>query len=345
MSKQTAARSTDDLSALLRGVSRSFYLSIRVLPAPLRRPIALGYLLARATDTLADTVQVAAGERLAALDALAGAIEGTGPLPDLAGFAAQQGDDDERRLILALPQCLALLAASAPFDRDAIRGVLRHITRGQRLDVQRFGTPGRCQALENAEALSEYTYLVAGCVGEFWTDLCVHHLPRFTWFQPERMRELGRAYGCGLQLVNILRDTQADLAAGRCYFPAEELAQFGLTAEQVAAEPTLLLPIWHRWHAVADQQVSEGVQYADGVASRRVRAASALPALLAARTLTLLEAAGPAALQGRIKMPRSEVRAILLRLLLTRVDRTRLQAHYAQLAGKPGGAEWDNAAR
>jgi farnesyl-diphosphate farnesyltransferase len=335
----------DDLTALLRGVSRSFFLSIRLLPAPLRRPIALGYLLARATDTLADTVGVPAAQRLAALDGLAAAIEGTQPLQDLAGFAAQQTDGDEHRLILALPQCLALLDASESFDRDAIRAVLRHITRGQRLDVQRFGEPGACRALDNAAQLTEYTYLVAGCVGEFWTDVCRRHLPHFTGFHPDRLREMGRAYGCGLQLVNILRDVHADLAAGRCYFPADELAQFGLAPEQVAREPALLLPVWHRWHALAAEQVAQGMRYADGVNSRRVRAATALPALLGARTLALLDAAGPAALQGRIKIPRSEVRAILLRLLFTAADRAGLQAQYARLAGRPGGAGWDNPGR
>ena len=41
---------------LLKGVSRSFYLTIRLLPAALQAPIAVGYLLARATDPVADTL-------------------------------------------------------------------------------------------------------------------------------------------------------------------------------------------------------------------------------------------------------------------------------------------------
>jgi farnesyl-diphosphate farnesyltransferase len=345
MTKQPPARSTEDLQALLKGVSRSFYLSIRVLPAPLRRPIALGYLLARATDTIADTAQVPAVERLASLGALAAAIEGDAPLADLASFARQQADGDERRLILALPQCLAALDACDPPDQEAIRGVLRHITQGQTLDVQRFGAAGGCRALEDADQLVQYTYLVAGSVGEFWTDLCLRHLADFAWFQPERMRELGRAYGCGLQLVNILRDTREDLAAGRCYFPADEIAQAGLTVDQVAREPALLLPLWHHWLARAEEQVADGMRYAGAVNSRRVRAASALPALLGARTLALLKAAGPAALERRIKVPRSEVRGILLRLVFSLADRAPLRAHYARLAGRPGAAEWDNAGR
>ncbi|MBP6602801.1 MAG: squalene/phytoene synthase family protein, partial [Verrucomicrobiales bacterium] len=39
---------------LLKSVSRSFYLSMRFLPAGMRDPISLGYLLARFSDTIAD---------------------------------------------------------------------------------------------------------------------------------------------------------------------------------------------------------------------------------------------------------------------------------------------------
>src|SRR5712664_2249803 len=45
-------------TALLRSISRSFYLSIRFLPAQLREPIALAYLLARGTDSVADTAGI-----------------------------------------------------------------------------------------------------------------------------------------------------------------------------------------------------------------------------------------------------------------------------------------------
>ena len=43
------------LTTLLKSVSRAFYLSLRVLPADLREPIGLAYLLARAADAIADT--------------------------------------------------------------------------------------------------------------------------------------------------------------------------------------------------------------------------------------------------------------------------------------------------
>jgi len=56
---------TKDLGGpLLASVSRSFYLSIRLLPRKLRAPIGLAYLLARASDTIADSPDVPVATRL-----------------------------------------------------------------------------------------------------------------------------------------------------------------------------------------------------------------------------------------------------------------------------------------
>ena len=44
-----AQASLEPLSGLLRDTSRSFYLTLRVLPKPIRSPIGLAYLLARTT--------------------------------------------------------------------------------------------------------------------------------------------------------------------------------------------------------------------------------------------------------------------------------------------------------
>ncbi len=51
-------------------MSRSFSLTIKVLPAGLREPISAGYLLARALDTVADTAEVPVAKRLEHLRAL-----------------------------------------------------------------------------------------------------------------------------------------------------------------------------------------------------------------------------------------------------------------------------------
>ncbi len=327
-----------DKLTLLRGVSRSFYVSIRLLPRPLREPVAAAYLLARATDTIADTTQLAAPARREKLATLGAAIEGDAAaraaISALASsFAALQQDPHERALILALPQCLAWLDALGNADKRDVRTVLRHITLGQALDIERFGNDTQVCALATAAELEEYTWLVAGCVGEFWTDLCFRHVPAFASLPQEEMRALGRAYGSGLQLINILRDAGADLAAGRCYFPADDLAMAALAPQDIVREPARLAELYSHWLQQAGDRLAQGMRYVGAVNHRRVRAASALPALIGTRTLALLQQAGPGALQTRVKVPRSEVRTILLRLAVTLAARAPLQAQFERLRG------------
>lgn len=337
--------SPPQMLALLRGVSRSFYVSIRLLPAQLRRPIAAAYLLARASDTVADTADLPAGERMDKLQTLAEAIDGrlsarAAAAGLAASFAPLQHDAGERNLIIALPWCLSWLDELSQADRDDVRAVLRHITRGQASDIERFAPGMAPRALDSREQLDEYTYLVAGCVGEFWTDLCFRHLPGFAALPRREMRELGRDYGMGLQLVNILRDAGIDLAAGRCYFPAGELAAAGLRPQDILGEPDRLEIVWNRWQALARRRLELGMRYADAVNSRRVRAASAMPALVGARTLALLRSAGPQRLQHKVKVPRHEVRAIMARLAFTLAGRAPLQALFGRLQAPGGG--WEN---
>jgi len=58
------------IGPLLRDVSRSFYLTLRVLPKEIRPQVSLAYLLARATDTIADTKAVPRAKRVFALQQL-----------------------------------------------------------------------------------------------------------------------------------------------------------------------------------------------------------------------------------------------------------------------------------
>ncbi len=296
----------------------------------------MAYLLARATDTLADTAELPAGERLAKLQLLAAAIDGdavarAGLAAALASFAPLQKDEGEKALILALPECLAWLAQLQPADQDDVREVLRTITSGQVLDVQRFGDTSALHALATADELSDYTWRVAGCVGEFWTRLCFRHLPGFADLPRGAMASLGRRYGMGLQLVNILRDAPADLAAGRCYLPADELAAAGITPQQAALNPSVLEPVMKAWRDKAAWLLDGGMEYAVAVRSRRVRAGSALPALIGARTLALLESGQSSPGAGKVKVPRSQVRAILAVVALTLASRTPMQLLYQRL--------------
>src|SRR5579864_4242856 len=98
------------LTSLLRDVSRSFYLTLWILPSDIRPQIGLAYLLARTTDTIADTDLVPVDQRLEALQALRERILGRQDAPlEFAELARRQGSPAEAALLGACQTSLDLL--------------------------------------------------------------------------------------------------------------------------------------------------------------------------------------------------------------------------------------------
>jgi farnesyl-diphosphate farnesyltransferase len=313
-------------NSILRAVSRSFYLSIRILPLRLREPVALGYLLARSTDTIADTAIAPVETRRATLTELSKMIQEGGvqraAIADLViPFAALQTNLAEPKLLTSLPEVLAWLDRLDADDRADVRSVLKKITRGQLLDLERFQDVSEIRALESVADLDEYTYLVAGCVGEFWTRLCFRHVRGFADLNEEKMLVLGREYGMGLQLINVLRDAGNDLRVGRCYFPAQQLVAEGLKPVQILRKPEEFRPIYETWIDKAERNIRSGFEYSRATKNWRVRAATVLPALIGVRTLALLREAGPRALERTIKIPRREVQRMIFLLAISFASR------------------------
>ncbi len=333
---------------LLRSVSRSFYLSIRILPARLREPVALAYLLARTTDTVSDTARISGTLRAETLQTLSNAIQGKharGSIVDLvASFAPLQENANERALVESLPHYLEWLDQLSAADRDDVCAVLEKITRGQTLDLQYFDDPANIRALATAADLDEYTFLVAGCVGEFWTRLCFRHLPKFAELGEHEMLDLGKRYGMGLQLINILRDAGSDLRAGRCYFPEDELAAAHMRAAQIVREPDRFQSIYQKWAEKAERGLAAGMQYSRAIRNRRVRAATVLPALIGVRTVALLRDAGSTALHRKVKVQRREVRGMIASVAITLAAQSQIDEMFRRFLGRaidlsrPGGS-------
>ncbi len=219
------------LTVILKGVSRSFYLSARALPGGMREPVGLAYLLARAGDTIADAAPLRRDDRLRLLLLFRAQLDGNPSAEALAEIAtALDGTPSEMRLMRALPQAFAMLESLPSADAQQIRGVVTTLTLGMEMDLESFppGGEGGAAALRTLEDLDRYTYLVAGCVGEFWTNVMMARTPSLQEWDAERMTALGVRFGKGLQLTNILRDVPKDLRMGRCYLPQEMLAPAGL---------------------------------------------------------------------------------------------------------------------
>lgn len=306
------------LTDLLRDVSRSFYLTLRILPGAIRKQIGLAYLLARATDTIADTGAISVEKRLETLQQLRSRILGEDsrslPMPEL---RAQQSSPAERVLLERIDEALVLLRETEKADRQSIQRVLEIITSGQELDLRRFreASAGHIVALQTGAELDDYTYRVAGCVGEFWTRICFRHLKAPAGLSEEALTEKGVRFGKGLQLVNILRDLPADLRLGRCYLPEEELSSLGLRPADLLepANEQRLRPLYQKLLGRAEEHLSTAWLYVLDLPRSwvRVRVACALPVLIGVKTLNKLRGANVLNPDIRIKVSRQDVKQIM----------------------------------
>jgi farnesyl-diphosphate farnesyltransferase len=310
-------------AGLLRDVSRTFYLTLRVLPAKIRPQIGLAYLLARTTDTVADTELVPLEERLQALAVLRERILGKSDAPlNFARLASCQASPAEGVLLERCEESLAQLRSLTAADLVLVRKVLEIITSGQTLDLKRFAGASKDNvvALTSEQELEDYTYRVAGCVGEFWTRICRAHVFPKASLNDEALLRDGVRFGKGLQLVNILRDLPADLRQGRCYLPSDQLQALGLKPADLLLperEPQLR-PLYNDWLDRAEANLHAGWTYTNSLprGSIRVRLACAWPILIGFRTLQLLRTGRVLDPAKRLKVRRSEVKRLMLRSVL-----------------------------
>lgn len=311
------------LTDLLKQVSRSFYTTLRVLPSAVRPQIGLAYLLARATDTIADTELVSVERRLSALQSLRDRIIGQREEAlDFGELSLNQGEPAEKVLLGRIEEAITVLGGFSTADRTLIREVLTTITSGQQLDLERFGgaTANHIAIPLTDPDLDDYTYRVAGCVGEFWTKICRAHLfPEASLDDAALLRD-GVRFGKGLQLVNILRDLPKDLRQGRCYLPAEKLAALGLRPEDLLDHRSelRLRPLYNHYLAIAHEHLAAGWDYTNRLpfSCIRVRLACAWPILIGVRTLERLRTTNVLDGTRRIKVTRGEVRNLILKSIL-----------------------------
>ena len=241
--------------------------------------------------------------------------------PRVSSFAGLLGWA-ESLLLSSFADMLGSLARLPDGDRCRIGEVLTTITSGQELDLDRFGSAreARIAALESDEELDDYTYRVAGCVGEFWTKMCRAHLFPTVPLDEALLFADGVRFGKGLQLVNILRDLPVDLRKGRCYLPTAGLAANGLTPQDLlnpAAEPRMR-EFYRSLLDIARAHLAAGWDYTNALPRRclRVRLACAWPVLIGTRTLSLLCAGNVLDPNHRIKVNRAEVRKLMVRSLI-----------------------------
>ena len=232
--------------------------------------------------------------------------------------------------ILELPAMTSMPANVAPgvtatVDADSIHlsgPISSFLIGGQELDLRRFAGANQqaIVSLQSETELDDYTYRVAGCVGEFWTKMCRAHLFPEAKLDDARFLDDAVRFGKGLQLVNILRDLPVDLQQGRCYLPQSELKHLGLSPADllIPANEPKLRPLYNSLLDLAQAHLTAGWRYTSTIprSQMRVRWACAWPILIGVATLGRLRRGPVLDPQLRVKVSRAEVKRIMLGSLL-----------------------------
>lgn len=218
----------------LNKVSRSFALTIPLIPNPLRDCISLAYLLCRVVDTVEDDARAPLVDRItwlsdfsflsgsdfADLDVLLALKKRALELTSTGGSAA-----DDIELLKVMDKAVNLLLSYDEEIQAVLCRALSIMSHGMSSNLRRRLHEAN-HTVSDLDEVDSYCYFVAGVVGEMLAELFVLHDREV---DKKELLELAVSFGEGLQLTNILRDRARDATRGVSFIPAsseEEVLEY-----------------------------------------------------------------------------------------------------------------------
>ena len=174
----------------------SFYFASRLLPAPKKNGAYALYAFCRWVDDAFDEIELSQ------------------QAPDAAALSATLDDILAGKSTLPFAPAFAALVREYGIERDWCRDLIEGCARDR--------VPLRLRDLAELEV---YCYYVASVVGIM--------MSRIFGLRDAAALPHAVEMGLAMQLTNILRDVREDYERGRIYLPAEDLARFGVTEEQL----------------------------------------------------------------------------------------------------------------
>jgi phytoene synthase len=285
------AAAYDRCRALHRRHGRTYYLATALLPAAKRPHVHALYGFTRYADEIVDRTEalpVADRERLLG--------------------------DWSRRFLAGLD--------GAPVDDPILPAVL-HTIRAWRLDRADFAAFLHSMTMDltvtgyrTYDDLLSYMEGSAAVIGTMM-------LPILEATDPAAARAPARELGLAFQLTNFIRDVAEDLARGRVYLPAADLARFGVTPADLVAAARRRAATGPIRRLIAFQSARARAHYAAAAPGIPLLAPGSQACIrtayhLYAGILDEVEAAGFDVFARRAVVPARRRLAVTLRCLLTR---------------------------
>jgi len=237
LSRSTGVDSADIAyqAQILPGVSRTFALTIPVLPERLAEVVTNAYLLCRIADTIEDDVGLDNEQKSRFHERFIAVVEGSEPAEsfatDLVPLLSNRVLPAERDLIENTAAVIRVTHSFLPEERAALTRCVRVMCAG----MPEFARNRSLKGLDDLDEMASYCYYVAGVVGEMLTELFILHCPELERHR-ERLMRLAVSFGQGLQMTNILKDIWDDRSADACWLPRSVFRGEGFSLERLEDE-------------------------------------------------------------------------------------------------------------
>ena len=247
-SKHTIEHPNTDLAyqkAILGSVSRTFALTIPLLPPTIEKVVGNTYLLCRIVDTIEDAAEMSpeTKQKLSKLflDAVLEKTSVESFVESCLRALTNHENQDELDLITNTPTVLRILHTCTKSDQEAVSRCVSIMSEG----MSYFHGKQTEAGLKDLNEFEKYCYVVAGVVGELLTRIFSNHSPTFAK-RIQGQESLAIAFGQALQMTNILKDSPEDKVRGVSWKPVnmsqQQLLQIAYKKLQDSLSYILLIP-------------------------------------------------------------------------------------------------------
>ncbi len=204
--------------SILESVSRTFALTIPLLPANLEKVVANTYLLCRIVDTIEDAVCIDPKTKQVLSTLFVKTVLDSSYSEEFVKESLiallNHPNHDEKDLIKNIPRVLRVLQSCDEKQRHAVAQCVQIMSEGMSYFHVRQNQVG----LEDLKEFEKYCYVVAGVVGEMLTTVFALHSAAFAKAISGK-ESLAIAFGQALQMTNILKDSPEDRLRGVSWKP------------------------------------------------------------------------------------------------------------------------------
>ena len=204
--------------AILESVSRTFALTIPLLPANLEKVVGNTYLLCRIVDTIEDAVCIDPKTKQVLSTLFVKTVLDSSYSEEFVKESLiallHHPNHDEKDLIKNIPRVLRVLQSFDEKQRHAVAQCVQIMSEGMSYFHVRQNQAG----LEDLKEFEKYCYVVAGVVGEMLTTVFALHSAAFAKAISGK-ESLAIAFGQALQMTNILKDSPEDQLRGVSWKP------------------------------------------------------------------------------------------------------------------------------